>query len=285
MRSKDKIFYSKKTLNLNGNVLDLCCPKIMGILNLTPDSFYDGGKHVGEQEIISYCEKLIDEGADIIDIGGYSSRPGAEEIDQKEEENRVLPVLKMLVKRFPNTPVSIDTFRPEVAQKTLDSGASIINDITGGDPDGKMYRVVGSFRAAYVMMHMRGTPQNMMTKTDYYDLIKELIYYFNKKLHIAAQFGVKDVVIDVGFGFSKTIEQNYELLRYLQYFQALGVPLLAGISRKSMIYKTLVTDPDHALNGTTVLNTIALINGASILRVHDVKEAKETIKLYNKTYH
>ncbi len=251
----------------------------MGILNITDDSFYDGGKYKDDTTIQNQVEKMIMEGADIIDIGGYSSRPGAKSIDQEKEFERVSKAIKITRKVASTIPISIDTFHSGVAEKSLDLGADIINDISGGELDNKMFNVVATYNAPYIMMHMVGSPENMMDFTQYDDLLDDILNYFIKKLNQLTQIGIKDVIIDVGFGFSKNVAQNHELLHQLKLFQILNVPILVGISRKSMIYKVLETSPEQALNGTTVLNTIALMNGASILRVHDVQEAKELINL------
>ncbi len=279
MASKDKAFYSKKTLKVNGKVIDLSIPKIMGILNITDDSFYDGGHHLDEKSINRHVEKMIAEGADIIDVGGYSSRPGASDIEEDLEFKRVKDGINAIRSVSSDLPISIDTFRSGVAQKSLEIGANIINDISGGELDENMCGIIAEYKIPYIIMHMVGTPQNMMKNTGYEDLYDDIINYFAKKLQQLTQIGIKDVIIDVGFGFSKTVEQNYQLLNHLEFFKVLNVPILAGISRKSMIYKVLELSPEQALNGTTVLNTIASIKGANILRVHDVKQAKEIIEL------
>jgi dihydropteroate synthase len=279
LASKDKVFYSKNTLNVNGNILDLSTPIIMGILNVTDDSFYDGGRFLDEKTITNQVEKLIYDGADIIDIGGYSSRPGAKHIDEESEFHRLSKGLKFIRTISPDIPVSIDTFRSQIAMKCLDLGANLVNDISAGELDSQMFHVVAKYQVPYIMMHMVGVPQNMAQHTHYDDLLIEIKNYFIKKLRQLTQFGVKDVIIDVGFGFSKTVDQNHELLKNLRLYQSLNVPILTGLSRKSMIYKVLETSPEQALNGTTVLNTLALLKGAKLLRVHDVKEAKEIVKL------
>ncbi len=281
MASKDKAFYSKNTLNINGKILNVSLPKIMGILNVTNDSFYDGGRYMNEKEIAFKIEKLISDGADIIDIGGYSSRPGAKHIDEKIETKRVLMGIKIVRSFGEEIPISVDTFRSSVARISIEEGADIINDISGGNLDAKMFQTISEYNVSYIMMHMVGTPQNMSKNASYDNILINMADYFNKKLRELTQFGIKDVIIDIGFGFSKTILQNYRLLDNLRWFKSLNSPLLAGISRKSMIYKSLNCKPEEALNGTSVLNTIALLNGANILRVHDVKEAKETISLVN----
>ena len=251
----------------------------MGILNVTPDSFYDGGYYNSNAKILKQVEKMIRDGATIIDIGGYSSRPGADDIPEKIELDRVIPSLKDCKKYFPETYFSIDTFRSKVAEECINNGADIINDISGGNLDNNMMKAVGKYQIPYIIMHMKGNPSNMVKKAKYDDIIGELISYFSKKIDDAAKFNIKDVIIDPGFGFAKNISQNFELLNNLDFFKNLKMPLLVGLSRKSMIYKTLNIKPDKALNGSTVLQTISLIKGANILRVHDVKEAIECIKL------
>ena len=268
-------------LNIKGDLLDLSCPKIMGILNVTPDSFYDGGIYSNEKKILLQVEKMISDGADIIDIGGYSSKPGVKTINTKDEEERVIPIIKLISKTFKNTILSVDTFRSEIAEKSLNAGASIINDISGGDLDDKIYHIAHKYKAPYIMMHMKGVPSNMQHDPTYKKINHEIIKDLSNKIDSAQKKGVNDIIIDPGFGFGKTIEHNFKILNNLKLFKILKKPILVGISRKSMIYKILKTDPSKALNGTTSLNTIALINGANILRVHDVKEAKEVIKLFN----
>ena len=266
-------------LNIKGSLLDLSSPKIMGILNVTPDSFYDGGVYSNENEILKQAEKMILDGVDIIDIGGYSSKPGAKTITIKEEEKRVLPIIKLIYKTFKKTIISVDTFRSEIAEKSLNAGASIINDISGGDFDNNIYKIAERYKAPYIMMHMKGNPSNMQINPTYQNINYEIIKDLSKKIDFAQKKGVCDIIIDPGFGFGKTIEHNYQILNNLKLYKVLHKPILIGVSRKSMIYKLLKTDPSKALNGTTALNTIALINGANILRVHDVKQANEVIKL------
>lgn len=251
----------------------------MGVLNITPDSFYDGGKHKNEGDILLHVEKMLKAGATFIDVGAYSSRPNADHISVGEELNRILPVIELILKQFPETLISVDTFRSEVAQKTISYGAALINDISAGKLDENMLKTIAALKVPYIMMHMKGTPQTMQQHTDYTNLTKEIIFYFSERLQEAKALGIIDVIIDPGFGFAKTIQQNFELLNHLELLKMLDKPLLVGVSRKSMIYKTLNTTPDNALNGTSVLNTIALQKGANILRVHDVKEAMECIKL------
>ena len=266
-------------LNIKGSLLDLSCPKIMGILNVTPDSFYDGGFYSNEKEVLKQVEKMILDGVDIIDIGGYSSKPGAKTITIKEEEKRVLPIIKLIYKTFKKTIISVDTFRSEIAEKSINAGASIINDISGGDFDNNIYKIAERYKAPYIMMHMKGDPSNMQINPTYQNINYEIIKNLSKKIDFAQKKGVCDIIIDPGFGFGKTIEHNYQILNNLKLYKVLHKPILIGVSRKSMIYKLLKTDPSKALNGTTALNTIALINGANILRVHDVKQANEVIKL------
>lgn len=266
-------------LNIKGSLLDLSSPKIMGILNVTPDSFYDGGVYSNENEILKQAEKMILDGVNIIDIGGYSSKPGAKKITIKEEEKRVLPIIKLIYKTFKKTIISVDTFRSEIAEKSLNAGASIINDISGGNFDNNIYKIAERYKAPYIMMHMKGNPSNMQINPTYQNINYEIIKDLSKKIDFAQKKGVCDIIIDPGFGFGKTIEHNYQILNNLKLYKVLHKPILIGVSRKSMIYKLLKSDPSKALNGTTALNTIALINGANILRVHDVKQANEVIKL------
>ena len=266
-------------LNIKGSVLDLSIPKIMGVLNVTPDSFYDGGIYSSEKKILKQVEKMVLDGADIIDVGGYSSKPGATSITIEEEEKRVIPIIKLIYKTFKESIISVDTFRSEISEKSINAGASIINDISGGDLDNNIYKIAGKYKTPYIIMHMRGNPSNMQNNPVYKNINYEIIKDLSKKIELAQSNGVGDIIIDPGFGFGKTIEHNYQILNNLKLYKILDKPILVGISRKSMIYKLLKTEPSKALNGTTVLNTIALINGANILRVHDVKEAKEVIKL------
>lgn len=270
------------TINCKGQLIDLSTPKVMGILNVTPDSFYDGGKNDSEQLIIDKVHKMLNDGATFIDIGAYSSKPNAEFVSEEEELNRILPIVKLLVKVFPEINISIDTFRSKVAKATIDAGASIINDISAGELDENMMQTVADLRVPYIMMHMRGTPKTMQLLTDYQDIIKEMLFYFSEKISKARSLGIDDLIIDPGFGFAKTVEQNFEVMNKLQLFQMIDLPLLSGISRKSMIYKTLGNSPEEALNGTTFLNTVSLMKDAKILRVHDVKEAVECVKLFEK---
>lgn len=270
------------TINCKGILVDLSTPKVMGILNVTPNSFFDGGKYKNETEILSQVEKMLLGGATFIDIGAYSSKPNAEFVSEQEEISRIVPVVDLILKHFPETIISIDTFRSEVAKASIESGAAIINDIAAGNLDYKMLEIIAKYNVPYIMMHMRGNPQTMQTLTDYDDIVKEMLFYFSEKVAKARSFGINDLIIDPGFGFAKTIAQNYEVFQKMKLFNMLELPLLVGISRKSMIYKTLDTTVENALNGTTVLNTLALTKGAKILRVHDVKEAVECVTLFNK---
>ena len=273
-----------KSLNIDGKLIDLSTPIVMGIMNLTPDSFYDGGALTSEKSILNQAQKHLENGAVILDLGGYSSRPGAYDIPVEEELSRVLNPIRVIRSNFPDTVISIDTFRAEVAEKALNEGAAIVNDISGGILDENMFSTVAKLGCPYILMHMKGTPQTMKSLSKYDDILGEMMDYFVYRVNDLKEKGVKDIVIDPGFGFSKTIEQNYFLLKNLDYFNQLNLPLLAGISRKSMIYKKLGISSQEALNGTTALNMAALINGAKILRVHDVKEAVETVKLFNNTF-
>ncbi|TVZ10530.1 dihydropteroate synthase [Cellulophaga sp. RHA_52] len=268
------------TINCNGNLINLSTPKVMGILNLTPDSFYDGGSYKNETDIVTKVEKMLVDGATFIDVGAYSSRPNAINISVNEEINRIVPVVQLLVKKFPGILLSIDTFRSAVAKVCLENGAALINDISAGSLDDKMINVIAEYKVPYIMMHMRGTPETMQQLTEYTNVTLDVKQYFAKKLAQARALGIVDLVIDPGFGFAKTTEQNFNVLQNLDLFKTMNVPILAGISRKSMIYKTLDTTANNALNGTTALNTIALTKGANILRVHDVKEAVECITLF-----
>lgn len=268
------------TINCNGKLLSLEQPKVMGILNVTPDSFFDGGKYKDEKSILNQVEKMLNEGASFIDIGAYSSRPGALEVDEATELKWIVPIVSLILKNFPETILSIDTFRSSVAKACIENGAAIINDISAGLQDNKMLSTVAKLHVPYVMMHMRGTPQNMQQQTDYKDLLKEVLSFFSERLVAAKALGIKDIIIDPGFGFAKNLEQNYELLNHMEVMNIIEHPILAGISRKSMIYKTLDTTANQALNGTTALHMVCLQKGAKIVRVHDVKEAVECIKLY-----
>jgi dihydropteroate synthase len=281
MNFKDTLFSVKLTINCNGRLMDFNQPRIMGILNQTPDSFYDGGKYRTENEITSRIQTLLSEGADIIDVGAYSSRPGAEEVTTDEEKSRLNKVLRIILKSFPDAIVSVDTYRADIAEYVVkEYGVAIINDISSGMLDERMFDVVGALKIPYIMMHMKGTPQTMQKDPVYEDITREVLAFFADRIHMAVHAGIKDIIVDPGFGFGKTTEHNFKLLKELSLFEMLGYPVMAGLSRKSMIYKSLHKSPGEVLNGTTVLHTIALINGARILRVHDVKEASEAIQLY-----
>ena len=276
---KDSYFHSNFFINCKGKLIDFSTPKIMGILNATPDSFYDGGKNNTINKALPLVEKHLNDGASFIDIGGYSSRPGADHINIDTELSRVIPLIEAIVKRFPDCILSTDTFRSKVAEKSIEAGAAIINDISAFNLDAKMVDVLVKYKVPYIMMHMKGNPQNMQQNIYYDNILKELILFFSKKISYLNSRGISDIIIDPGFGFSKTSEQNYELLQNLHSFSLLKHPILAGISRKSMIYKNLNTSSLSSINGTTALNMSLLENGANILRVHDVKEAAECIQL------
>ena len=267
------------TINCLGKLIDLSSPKVMGILNITPNSFFDGGKYTDEKSILIQVEKMLTEGADFIDIGAYSSKPNSEFVSEQEEQNRLIPVINLILNNFPKTLIAVDTFRANVAKAGIENGACIINDISAGSLDENMLQTVAKLEVPYILMHMKGNPQTMQSLTQYENITKEMLFYFSKKVALARSFGINDLIIDPGFGFAKTLEQNFEVLNNLELFQMLELPLLVGVSRKSMIYKTLETSAEFALNGTSVLNTIALQKGATILRVHDVKEAIECVKL------
>tara|TARA_B110000091_G_scaffold203033_1_gene236099 strand:- start:10 stop:831 length:822 start_codon:yes stop_codon:yes gene_type:complete len=269
------------TINCNQNLVDLSSPKVMGILNITTDSFFDGGKYRNESEILNQVEKMLFEGATFIDVGAYSSKPGAKYISENIELKRIVPVIKLLTKNFPEIIISVDTFRSKVAKETINAGAAIINDISGGNMDEKMFETVAEFQVPYILMHMLGTPQNMQLNPEYSDVTQEIISFFAAQIFKLHQLKLNDIIIDVGFGFGKTVHHNFEILKNLSLFKSLDAPILAGISRKSMLYKTLDISAKEALNATTSANTIALLNGANMLRVHDVKEAIEAIKIVN----
>jgi len=269
-------------INCKGHLIDLEHPKVMGILNLTPDSFYDGGKYKSASDIVKQVEKMLNEGATFIDIGAYSSRPKAKHISQDEELSRLLSVLELVIKEFPNALISIDTFRSHVADKAIAAGACMVNDISGGSLDEDMFATIAKLQVPYILMHMVGTPQTMQQNIQYENLIKDMIFYFSQKVFALRKLGVNDLILDPGFGFSKTLDQNYELLQKLELFSGMNLPVLVGLSRKSMLYKLLDLDANRALNATTSVNTIALMKGASILRVHDVQEAVETVRIFEK---
>ncbi|WP_296312275.1 dihydropteroate synthase [Winogradskyella sp. UBA3174] len=269
------------TINCKGQLIDLSTPKVMGIFNVTPDSFYDGGKYKDEADILNQVETMLKHNTTFIDIGGYSSRPGADFVSVNEELNRVIPVVKLILKYFPETLISVDTFRSKVAKKAIEVGAALINDISAGKLDDTMLATVGKLSVPYVMMHLRGTPKTMQQQTDYDDLMKDIISYFADRIAAAHAEKINDIIIDPGFGFAKTLEQNYKLLNNFELLKILDKPMLGGVSRKSMIYKALGTTAEQALNGTTALHMVALQKGASILRAHDVKEAMECVTLFN----
>ena len=279
MSDKNTIFHQKKTINAAGKLITFDKPKVMGILNITPDSFYSGSRISSEKQALKTTEQMLKDGADFIDLGAYSSRPGAADISIAEESERLLPAVKAIVKEFPQAVLSIDTFRSEIASAAINEGAHIINDISGGTLDQQMFETVAKLKVPYILMHMKGTPQTMKDLNQYEDMVKEILQYFALKINQLKLLGVKDIIADPGFGFAKNVEQNFQLLSQLEKFKLTGIPVLAGLSRKSMIWKTLGIKSEEALNGTSVLNTIALMKGANILRVHDVKEAVEAVKL------
>ena len=269
------------SINCNGELISLSTPKVMGILNITPDSFYDGGRYKDTKSILIQVEAFLDQGATFIDIGAYSSRPGAAFVSEEEELKRITPVIDLILKSFPDCKISIDSFRSKVIQKCVEAGAVISNDISSGKLDPLMFETIAKLKVPYIMMHMKGTPQNMQKHTEYEDLVNDIYLYFSDRINRANEHGIEDLILDPGFGFSKTLEQNYKVLNKLKVFKNLNYPILSGLSRKSMIYKTLESTSGEALNGTTALNMVALINGTNILRVHDVKEAMECVKLFN----
>lgn len=280
MNLKDSPFSKNPTLKIGGKIVDFSTPKIMGVLNVTPDSFFDGGKNNSLENAVNQAEKMIVEGVEFIDVGGYSSRPGADEVTVEEEINRTVPIVKAIHEKFPDVFISIDTFRQAVAEKNIAAGATWVNDISAGNLDDKMIPWVKSNKVPYIAMHMRGNPQTMKGLTDYFDLTKQVL----SELIFSVRELESDhpLILDPGFGFAKTLDQNYELMNNLDQFAQLDQPFLVGVSRKSMIYNLLETSPDEALNGTSILNTIGLLKGASVLRVHDVKEAREAVRLVTK---
>ncbi|WP_321289880.1 dihydropteroate synthase [uncultured Sunxiuqinia sp.] len=281
--SASKFFKRKHTINVNGQLIDLSNPVVMGILNVSPDSFFDGGKYVIEDAILQRAEQMLEEGVSIIDIGAVSSRPGADAISTKEELTRLLPAVTAIRKRFPEAPISIDTFRSWVALRVIDEcGDCIINDISGGDFDEHMFDTVGKLGMPFILMHMKGTPQTMQDDPQYDDIIKDISKYFSEKVRKLTKAGVKDVILDPGFGFGKTLENNYDLLNRLDSFKVFQLPVMVGMSRKSMIQKLLGVDAEQSLGGTITANTMALLGGADILRVHDVKDAVESVKIFTK---
>ncbi len=277
---KDTFFHKKKTLRFRQEIFELKCPIVMGILNVTPDSFYDGGKNISEKDIIRNVERMISEGATIIDVGAVSTRPNSIQVNADEEIQRLKPVFKILLKYFPNTWFSIDTYRLNVAKMAVEEyGFGMVNDISAGNMDNKMFLEIAQLQVPYIIMHMQGTPENMQENPIYSIITQDIILDFSKKINKLRQLGVNDILIDPGFGFGKTTEHNYQLLKELSAFNMFEIPIVVGLSRKSMIYKLIENTPDEALNGTSIVNTIALLNGADILRVHDVKQASEALKI------
>lgn len=284
LNAKDSLFSQKKTLNLGGTLVSLDTPQVMGIINVTPDSFFARSRAQGEGAILRSAESQVKEGAFVLDVGGYSSRPGAGDVSLDEELSRAIPAIEAISREFPEVFLSIDTFRSEVAKQAVYAGAHMVNDISGGEQDVAMFDSVAELKVPYVLMHMKGTPKTMSDETQYNNLLTDIAFYFQERITKLRKLGVHDVIVDPGFGFAKTVEQNYHILQNLHYFNSLDVPVLVGFSRKSMIWKALDVSPEEALNGTSVLNTIALLQGASFLRVHDVKEAKQTITLTKQTF-
>lgn len=274
--------FTAMTINCKGQLIDFTVPKIMGILNITPNSFFDGGHYNSDSEVLNRVEKMLHDGADFIDIGAYSSKPDAAFVSEEEEMARIVPVVALLLKQFPDALLSIDTFRAGIAEACVQNGAALINDISAGNLDDKMLETIGRLNVPYVMMHMKGNPQTMQQLNQYDNIVKDILFYFSERINKARSYGINDIIIDPGFGFAKNLEQNYEVMQKAELFQILELPLLIGISRKSMIYKALGISAQEALNGTTFLNTIALTKGANILRVHDVKEAVECVQLFGK---
>jgi dihydropteroate synthase len=279
--AESNVFSRNYTVNIRGRLLDLSTPAVMGILNITPDSFFEGSRVQTTKEVVSRAAKMLEAGASIIDVGGHSTRPGAEQVPLHEEKSRVLMAISVIIKHFPNAIISCDTFNSETARAAVSEGASIINDVSGGELDKGMFTTVAQLGVPYILMHMRGNPQTMVHQTDYDNIQLEIITWLQRKVRQLHDAGVRDIIVDPGFGFSKTVEQNFQLLRRLDLFRVMGMPLLVGLSRKSMVWRTLGIEAGEALNGTTVLNTIALLNGASIIRVHDVREAVEAVKLFS----
>ena len=272
-------------INIKGRLLDLQHPRIMGIINVTEDSFYPGSRYTSDEEILAIAGKMLEEGADILDIGGCSTRPGALDVPEEDEKKRVCRATELILARYPEAVISVDTYRASVAgEAVLNSGAAIINDISGGEMDKGMFPLVIRLNIPYIMMHMQGTPETMQSEPHYDDVVSDILFWFGQRIAQLQQAGVKDIILDPGFGFGKTAKHNFEILARLNEFQIAGLPLLAGLSRKSMIWRTLNITPDDALNGTSALNITALMKGASILRVHDVKEAKEVVTLFEKIY-
>ncbi|MDX5443084.1 MAG: dihydropteroate synthase [Hymenobacteraceae bacterium] len=283
MNAKDTLFCKKSTLNANGKILSLETPLVMGILNVTPDSFFEGNRMATNSQLLERAGSMLEQGATILDIGGYSTRPGAAAVSEAEERARVIPAIKAVKDSYPEAVISVDTFRAAIAEEAVENGASVINDVSGGELDAEMFSTAGKLQVPYILMHMRGTPQTMAKLTTYTDIVLELVTYFEQKVAALRKAGVTDIILDPGFGFAKTVEQNYQLLRRLRDFELFELPILAGLSRKSMTYKPLGIAATEALAGTIAVNTMALLNGADILRVHDVKEAVQTVLLYIKT--
>lgn len=269
-----------QTMNIRGRLVDLACPQVMGILNVTPDSFYADSRCAGEEAIRQRVRRIRQEGATMLDLGGYSSRPGADDVSPAEEWQRLKPAIEIAREEWPEAIISVDTFRADVARRAVEAGADIVNDISGGDMDPEMFPAVAELHTPYILMHMQGTPKDMQQAPCYVDVMSEVFRSLGERVEVLHEMGVADVVLDPGFGFGKTLEQNYRMMARLGEFRLLGCPLLVGISRKSMIYRLLGCTPEQALNGTTVLHTVALMNGANILRVHDVREAVEAVKIY-----
>ncbi len=281
-QSAGKFLKRKNTINVGGNLIDFTVPIVMGIVNVTPDSFYDGGKMEDEKVLLSSVEKMINDGAGILDIGAVSTRPGAAVVSTKIELSRLLPAVQAIRNSFPDIPISIDTFRSWVAVRVIDEiGPVIVNDISGGSLDSKMFETIGKMRVPYILSHIQGTPKEMQENPQYDDIIKDISTYLSERVKRLTKFGVLDIIIDPGFGFGKTVDHNYDLLNRLDSFKVFQLPMLVGVSRKSMIWKALGNSPEEALNGTTVANTLALLGGADILRVHDVKEAVETVTIFS----
>lgn len=283
MGDKDTFFSVKRTLNIRGELLTITTPLVMGVINATPDSFYNQSRKQGIREILSEAEKMVAEGASIIDIGGYSSRPGAMPVDEAEEWQRLEPAIKGIRKKFPKLILSVDTFRSAIAARAVnDYGVDIINDVSAGELDANMFLTIAELQVPYIMMHMRGDPKNMQSKAIYENVVTEVVRYFSVKIHQVRHLGINDIIIDPGFGFAKDMDHNYKLMQELEVLKMFELPVMVGVSRKSMIYNLLQVSPDEALNGTTVLNTMALWKGANILRVHDVRQAVEVVKMVMK---
>ena len=279
LKNENNPFQSNFTINLKGELMDLSTPKVMGILNLTPDSFYDGGQHQGKDAYLFQVERMLSEGVDIIDIGAASTKPNANAVEENEERQRLIPALKKIIFRFPEAKISIDTYRSLIAAEALDEGAVMINDITAGQFDDNMFSTIAERNCPYVLMHMQGEPKNMQENPRYKDVVKEVFSFFTEKIEALHILGVKDILLDMGFGFGKNLDHNYQLLNELDHFAHLRYPILVGLSRKSMIQKVLNTSAYSSINGTTAAHSVALMKGAKILRVHDVLEAKQAIDI------